>query len=699
MTIDNRSSTSNDESNVRTPSLQPFRDPRSVAVVGASDDRSKWGYWLARGALRGQRRRSVYLINASTTWVQGEAAFPTLSGLPDVPELVVLSVPPKSVPEVVDQGLALGVKAFLGITAGVSNENRLGEKIRSAGARIIGPNSLGLFDAVNDLHLAWGEFTAGPLAIVSQSGQLGSEIAKLGARDGLGISRFISVGNQLDVTATELLADLCDDPQTRIVALYLESFAGGADLVRTLTALNDAGKQTLVLTTGASEGSRRLAESHTGSLTSALDVVDAACRASGAIRVTTPTELISTARLLSTAQQVHGTRTAIVSDSGGQGGIAADLAAAQGLSTPIFSQTLQSLLARALPVGAAISNPVDLAGSGEKDLFTYADITGLIIESSEADAVVLSGYFGCYGEDNPSSEVAELAVVDRLVHHVRESSIPVVVHSMSVGSVAVERMRQHGIPTYSNIESAMNAIAHASHAAKWPGRTVAAGTVDSTEIEEGYWAARSVLSQLGIDLPRGVRISCKDDIAIATQGLAFPVVLKAGWLQHKSEHGGVKLGIASISALEEEYDSMHSRLGDGEYVVEEQDIRPDSVEVLVGGRVDRDFGPLIVVGAGGVETELRRDIAVELAPVDHSTAVEMIDRLECLPLLEGWRGKPRTDIDALLNVVVSVSETIATRANLSEIEVNPIRVSPQGALAVDALLIPFRPTTPKESMK
>src|SRR5699024_6208503 len=275
-----------------------------------------------RGALAGRCERDVWLINHNSVTVHGEPTYAHISQLPQIPELVVVCVPAKAVEKVVIDALAMGAKAFVIITAGVPDQERLVGKIRAAGARLVGPNCLGLYDADSSLQLTWGHFSAGTLAVVSQSGQLGLEIAGLGAQAGLGISRFVSVGNQHDVNAADLLEDLVDHDATRHVALYLESFADGARLVRAIRDLADAGKRTVILTTGASESSQRLARSHTGSMTSTLDAVDAACRAAGAIRVSTPGELIDIMRYLHVAPLPDGNRVAVISDSGGQGGIA-----------------------------------------------------------------------------------------------------------------------------------------------------------------------------------------------------------------------------------------------------------------------------------------------------------------------------------------------------------------------------------------
>jgi acyl-CoA synthetase (NDP forming) len=275
--------------------MDAFFDPGSVAVLGASNDPSKWGFWLSAGALTGAHRRRVHLINSRAASIQGQPTFAHLSELPAIPELLVISIPGPAVSAAVDEALAAGVRAFLIISARVPNAEDLAARIIAAGARLIGPNSLGLVDSAHELLLAWGHFTPGSLAVVTQSGQLGTEIATLSARSGLGISRFASIGGQSDVRAAEILDSLVDDPDTAQVVIYLESFTGGHALVQAMQALRAAGKPTMILTTGSSNAGARLAKSHTGSLTSAIDTVDAACRAAGAIRLSTPGEVVELA--------------------------------------------------------------------------------------------------------------------------------------------------------------------------------------------------------------------------------------------------------------------------------------------------------------------------------------------------------------------------------------------------------------------
>lgn len=666
-----------------------FVDPASVAVVGASEDRAKWGYWLADGALRGAGRREVWLVNRSARPLFGERAFVSLGELPAAPELVVLCVPADQVEPTVEEALALGCRAFLAITAGLTGrqEQRLAQLLKAAGAHLLGPNSLGLYDSSTELQLAWGTFTPGSLAIVSQSGQLGMEIAALAARAGLGVSRFYSVGNQLTVGAVELLESLAEDERTTTAVLYLEGFTEGPRIVAALRALRRAGKHTLVLSTGASEASRRLARSHTGSLTSALDVVDAACRVAGALRVATPQEAVAIARYLSSAAAPRGRRMAVVGDSGGQGGVAADVAARTGLGVPQFSPELQRRLRELLPEAAAVANPVDLAGAGEADLGVYAAVAEAVAASTEVDAVLLTGYLGCYGEDTPSIADAELAVVDRLGRLAASGPVPLVVHSMSGTSAAVARLGQHRIPTYPEITPALGALAGAAALGAATGRDPKAAAGPELRPVTGYWGAREALRDLGIPVPDAVRVRDGAEVSAAFRTLRAPLVLKAGWLEHKSEHGGIRTGLTGPAEGAAAFAEMHERLGPGEYVLEEQDTRADVVEMLIGARHDPCFGPTVAVGLGGVEAELWRDVRVELAPVDRPVAAAMVDGLRSRALLRGWRGRPPVHTDALVDAVVAVSEAIAANPHLTDLEINPLRVGVDGVLAVDALIL------------
>lgn len=633
-----------------------FSDPSSVAVVGASDDPAKWGHWLARGALAGRDRRAVHLVNHGGGLVLSQPTVRSLSELAEAPELVVLAVPAAHVPAVVDEALAVGVRGFVGITAGI--DDRVIGRIREAGARLLGPNCLGVFDAATSLHLAWGEFQPGSLGVVSQSGQVGLEIAGLAAESGIGVSRFVSVGNQADVTATEALLELVSHDLTTVVGVYLESFGPG--IVTAMSELSAAGKPVVLLTVGSSSAAREAALSHTGALTSSLDVVDAACRRAGAVRVTTPAALVDLGAVLSSGTP-RGRRVGIISDSGGQGAIAADLAVQAGLSVPI--------------------RPIDLAGAGEQDLQNYTRAIESLARGGEVDTVVLSGYFGSYGADTPSLEAEEVEVAAQICFLARETGVLITVHSMCADSAAVRKLRAGGVPVQHTIERAVAALGHATRLGTHSQGVVLHGTTAAVPFQPGYLAARELLSF--VRFPEAHAVTSAAEVKATT--LQGPYALKADWLTHKTEHGGVRLNLTDPATAFEE---MEARLGPGTYVLEEMDTREHTVELIIGAKRDHSFGPVILVGAGGIHAELFKDTAVELAPVTPATARDMLARLISAPLLSGRRGAPPVDVAALAEVIAQVSATLAARPDLAEIELNPVRVGPDGVLAVDALIIP-----------
>lgn len=677
-------------------SLDTFHDPQSVTVMGASADPRKWGYWLATGALRGAARRTVHLVNRGGARINGYQSVPGLEDIEEPLDLVVLCVPPAAVPQAVEQALDRGARGFLCITAGIDRalgepgaERRLAALIRSHGARLIGPNCLGIYDAATDLQLAWGDFLPGWLGIVSQSGQLGSELADRAADRGLGVSRFVSVGNQVDVEVVDALDQLVDHEQTRVVALYAESFRDGRSVIETLHRLREAGKHTIVLTVGASAASRAAAQSHSGALTSSIDVVDAACRAAGAVRVRTPNELIEVAHMLVAAPPPRGRRVAIVGDSGGQAAVAADIMVQHRLEVPPLAPDVQERLAELLPADAGLANPVDLAGAGEQDLGTYAVVIEELLAAPTIDAVTLTGYFGRYGSYTPSLIDPEGSVGRRIAEAAARHEKPVALHSMSRESSTLRLVHDLGVPTYPTIETAAAALGACADLAETPGRVLGPSHVPKPgETPSGYLGARELLAAAGVQFPPVVAIRDVEEARAAARRLRQPVVLKADWILHKTEHRAVRVGLAGPDEVVAAFEEMSSRLGPGHYVLEEMDTRPDVVEMIVGAHRDPAFGPIVLVGAGGTLAELYRDSAIELAPVTAATAARMRSRLHSDALLHGWRGRPATDTTHLDEIVAAVSRLVSDHPEIAEIEINPLRVGPDGAIAVDALITP-----------
>ncbi|MFF6981342.1 acetate--CoA ligase family protein [Streptomyces sp. NPDC008343] len=668
-------------------SLAVFRDPGSVAVVGASANPAKWGYWLARGALAGRDRRSVHLVTRGADEILGMPTAPSLAALPEVPDLVAVCVPAPQVGTVVDEALRLGVRGFLGITAGVPDAPALATRITAAGARMIGPSSLGLFDAETALHIAWGDFRPGRLAIVSQSGQVGSELAQLAQRAGLGISRFVSVGGQLDVTMADLLDDLADHASTTAVALYAEGFDDGERIFAAVRRLRRAGKPVLVLSAGDSEAGARAARSHTSALTSPAELVDAACRAAGALRVPTPAALVDVAACLMAGVAPRGRRVAILSDSGGQGALAADCVTHGNLAVPRFSAGLSAEIAGLLPDGAATDNPVDLAGAGEQDLSSYTAVARALLRSGEVDSVLMSGYFGRYGLDSAALAATEQHTATELAALPGRYGRALVVHSMGADGDTAALLREAGVAVFPTVGAASGALSGAVELDARQVRDTPPNAPDSFA-PRGFWETRAALLGAGIIFPAARPVHDRAQLLSALAELRGPFVLKASWLEHKTEAGGVRVGLADAAAVTAAFDAMHRRLGEGTYLLEEQDVRSDVTELIVGARRDSGLGPMVTIGAGGTQAEIHCDTVTECAPVSPDQARDMIGRLRCAPLLTGWRGAAPVDLDSLVHAVVAVSRLVARyRGDRIELEINPLRVGPDGAVAVDALLL------------
>jgi acetate---CoA ligase (ADP-forming) len=672
--------------------LQPLFDPRSVAILGASNDPAKWGNWLARGAMRGAHRRPVYLVNRNAGEVLGERAYASVGDLPEAPELVVIAVPAAAFEQAVDDALAAGARALVGITAGLGEsggdagdrERALVERVRAAGAMLLGPNCLGVFDASSELGLASNEFPAGSIGLISQSGNLALELGMLARRYGLGFSRFASSGNQADLDLAELVSSYAAHEPSRLIAIYAEDFRDGRAFVE---AAASAAKPVILITVGRSEASARAAMSHTGALVSSSATVEAACRAAGVHLVSTPSEMIDLAQALLQPRRLAGPRVAVFGDGGGHGAIACDVAAAAGLDLPQLSDRLSGALATLLPTTAATRNPVDLAGGGEQDFTNYARVARTLLESGEVDGVLMTGYFGGYSQYSDDFAEHETEVGREIARAVAESGRPLVAQSMYHQAPPNQALREGGVPVYATIEAAVASLAALREmpAVRPPAPLPLPAPAP---IDDSYFGSRDLLAAAGVPFVAARGVTDEREALEAADEVGYPVVLKALGLLHKSDAGGVKVGIADAEALVWEWGDMQQRLVPPECSIEAMAPLSEGVELIVGARRDARFGPVAVVGLGGIYAELLEDIAVGLAPLDQEGAERLLRSLRGAALLEGARGRPPLDVAAAARAAVALSQLAAARPDIAEIEINPLLVTPHGALGLDARVIP-----------
>jgi acetate---CoA ligase (ADP-forming) len=680
-----------------TRDLGALFDPRSVAVLGASNDPAKWGHWLSRGALKGEARRSVFLVNRNGGEILGRPAYAALRDLPEQPELVVVSVPAAGFEEAVDASLAAGARALVAISAGLgetgaegrARERRVVQRVREAGAVLLGPNCLGVFDAGSQLDLSSDELPTGPIGLVSQSGNLGLEVGLLAQDVGLGFSRFVSLGNQADLEAAELVGALAEHEPTRLIALYLEDFRDGRAFARAAAAATAAGKPVVLLAGGRSDASARAARSHTGALVSDLRAIEAACAAAGIERVATPGELVDVAQALLAAPPAEGRRLALVADGGGSTVIAADLAAAAGLELPTLPDATQEALREILPPTAATANPVDLAGGGEQDVSSFARTVDVLLRSGDVDAVLLAGYFGGYAAYSDELREQEVGTALALARATRESTRPLLVQTMYWQAPAPTALREERVSVYRELEGALRGLcALVRRGSGAPPGVPALPAPAAPALEgAGYWEARELLEAAGIRFAEARRASGPADVLAAADELGYPVVLKALGRLHKSEGGGVAVGLAGPEALQDAFSRMATDLGPPAYSVERVAPVVEGVELIVGARRDPRFGPVALVGVGGLYAEVLTDVRVALAPVSEAQARGLLLSLRAAPLLTGARGRPSLDVGDAARAAAALSQVAAERPEIAELEINPLLVTPEGALGLDARVV------------
>ncbi|WP_280340382.1 acetate--CoA ligase family protein [Nocardia neocaledoniensis] len=675
--------------------LTALFDPRSVAVLGASNDETKYGNWLSVQALRMRDHRSVHLVNRRGDRILGQPTLRSLSELDECVDLVVITVPAQGFEEAVDDALAAGATAIVGVTAGFAElgaagkavQDRVVQRVRAAGAVLLGPNCLGVSDSSTSLTLASNPLPAGRVALLSQSGNMALELSRFLEARGHGFSRFASLGNQADLNAADLIRSCVDHDATDLIAVYCEDFGDGRAFVDAAAEAARAGTPVLLLTVGSSEASIRGAKSHTGSLTSDSAVIDAACRAAGVYRVSSPRQLADVTATLLSYGPTAVRRVGVVADGGGHAGVASDVLEAAGLSVPQFDTETSDALRTLLPPSAGVSNPVDLAGAGEQDITSFVSVLDTILRNPDIDSVLLTGYFGGYGSYGENLARAEIDTARAMAATARAHHKPVVVHTMHPDSAAARALADDGVPVFQAVEDAAGALG------------VIAGTtapqccadVRDTPVEpvtgDGYWESRELFRRAGVEFPDAELVRDGAEALAAADTMGYPVVLKAMGLLHKSDSGGVALGLRTPQQLTEAFRTMDDALAAPSYCVERMADLSDGIELIVGVQTDPRFGPVAMVGLGGVYTEVLADVAFALAPVDAATARGLIESLRATALFAGFRGRPAVDVDAAAAAIAAVTAVAAAHPEIAELEINPLFVTPKHALGLDARIV------------
>ncbi|MGH8950589.1 MAG: GNAT family N-acetyltransferase [Acidimicrobiia bacterium] len=694
-------------------SILPLFFPRSVAVIGASTDPQSIGGRLFHNILFGGFTGPLYPVNPKTKVIGSVRAYPTIGEVPDEVDLAYIVVPQQFVIEVARECAAAGVRGIVVISAGFSETGEVGAKleaelleiVRDSGMRMVGPNCMGLLNTAPSVQLN-GTFApvyppAGNVAMSSQSGALGIAILDYATRNNIGISQFVSVGNKADVSGNDLILSWEDDPQTDVITLYLESFGNPKKFSRLARRIGRR-KPIIAVKSGRSESGSRAASSHTGALASSDVAVQALFRQAGVIRVDTIEELFDAANLLARQPIPTGSRVGIVTNAGGPGILAADALEASGMVLPELSSGLQEQIASRLPPEASTRNPVDLIASGGPVEFEHA--ISLLLDSGEIDALMV-----IYVPVSPegAQDVADAIQRSQLAY---EGEVTLLSVFMQTGDSAHYLEGGEGgraVPTYLFPESAALALARAVRHGEWrqrdpgiEGRLDAAVEGDIRKLvdqalnevpEDGGWldpdTVDALLRAAGLRVPRSIVATSKREAIVAAAEIGGPVVMKviSESALHKSDVGGVVLGVEGEAAVEKAYGQVTKVVDDADGVLV-QEFVTGGHEVLIGMTQDPNFGPLVVFGLGGIYVELLQDVAFRIHPLTDVDASEMMRETKGFRLLEGYRNQPQGDVAALEDALIRVSGLISAVPELLEMDLNPVKVLEPGAgvVVVDA---------------
>jgi len=706
-------------------SIERLMRPTSIAVVGASRSPKTIGHELLVNLMSGGYTGSIYPVNLAGGEIGGLTAYRSVSEIPETVDLAVIVVPAPHVLAVVTECGRAGVGGLVVISAGFaetgaagrSAERELVEIARWFGMRIVGPNCMGIVNTDPEISM---NATFSPVAPVrgklgfsSQSGGLGIAILSEATHRDLGVSSFVSVGNKADVSGNDLLRYWEEDPATAVILMYLESFGNPRHFARISRRISRK-KPIIAVKAGRSTSGTRGATSHTAALATPDAAVAALFRQAGVIRVDTLEELFDVADVLVHQPLPKGARVAIVGNAGGPGVLAADACEGYGLSVPELSAVTQQQLRAVLSPEAAVTNPVDCIASATAD--DYRTALELVLADAAIDAVIVifTPPLVTQADDVAAAVVSVAATADK----------PILANFLAQRST-LEALRSgdRRVPWFAYPESAARALGRIVPYTVWrgrpteeppelegidvaAGRAVVSGALGRSEDESGVWLAATETSALlgayGIGVVESFWATSASEAAAAASRLGVPVAVKldVAGVVHKTEVGGVHLGLGSPDEVYAAASELLDRFGDGAAVVVQEMVEP-GIEMICGLVEDAAFGPLVMFGLGGTATEVLGDRALSLVPLSLPEAGRLISSLKSAPLLRGYRGADPVDTDALADVLCRVARLAEDAPEVVEMDLNPVVAWPRGrgCMVIDAKVRVAHPAAPEPVLR
>ncbi|WP_040867197.1 acetate--CoA ligase family protein [Nocardia exalbida] len=694
--------------------LERLLDPRSIVVVGASADPAKRGHQAIRALREAGYAYPVYPVNPNTRQILGLDVHASIDQVPEGADVALIAVPAAAVPGALRQCAAAGIAGAVVLANGFGEIGEDGAALAAAltaaidetGIRVIGPNTSGLLNLTSGANLVGLQnIPRGPISVITQSGNmLLSLVNDDRAAKGPGFHAYVGLGNQADVRYDECLVELARHPETGVVAIHAEGFADGRSfLVAAARTVPDT--PVALLRGGRSESGRRAAASHTGSIAGSDAVATAVLRQAGVELVDRSDELAVVAGALATcAPIVHGRTVAILSDGGGHAALASDALAAQGIESARFSERTRRQLRRLLGDAAAVSGPVDLAGAADADPMVFAEATEILMRDPAVGLVLIIGLYGGYHlRFDAGLRDTEDAAAGALLALSAEYDVPLLIQSCYAGLDIAnhDRLRAGGVPVLGSIEHAVRVVAALQRRGRVPVERAqrsslllpppAAPIPGSGMLDEP--TARQALAKAGVDAGPWTFVRGVDAVGPAVAAFGRPCAVKvvSGQVSHKSDVGGVRLGVVAATATEHAeaiIDSVTTHAPDAH--IDGMIVTPmadPGVELLVGATRDPIFGPVLAFGTGGVLVEAVRDVTFRAVPLTELEAREMIEETIAARMLDGYRHLPAVDRGSLARFLVRVGDFVAAHPEIAELDLNPVIASEAGITPVDVRIV------------
>lgn len=698
----------------------------SVAVVGASKNETKRGYQTIRTLLEEKYEGEIYPVNPSESSIMGFKCYKSVSSIEDEVELALIATPARTLPSVIADCGKKGVKGAVILAGGFGETGKDGRKLendvvanaRKYGIRLIGPNTSGMMNLKTGLNLVgMRNVPKGDIALLSQSGNMALTLiteAKLKSKKGF--SYYVGVGNEADIKFHEYLEFFRRDPQTNVILMYVEGMRQGRKFLEQAYKTT-VEKPMVLLKSGRSATGKRSAGSHTGALAGISEVATGAFKRAGIITVEKSDQLFPAAEALSNLPPIRNNKVAVLADGGGHATIAADLLTDLGVEIPVLGEKTQSKLRELLPAAASVPNPVDVAGGTDSDPSVFADCARVILKDPNVGGLLIVGLFGGYGiRFAKSLSLMEEDAAHRMGKMVKKYQKPIVVHSLfsSAKPHSLDLLRYYKITVYDSLDVATKCIGVLSEYGQYLGSYRAKF---SFVINEGKKAiptvqsiitvarqenrnalleheAKQVLIAHGATVADQMLVKTVDEAVKAARLIEESVAMKivSPDILHKSDAGGVLLNLNTDVEVEK---AFHKIISNAKRFNASANIHgvlvtpmlKDGLEIIIGTKIDDQFGPVIMFGIGGVLVEVLKDVVFRVLPISRRSARHMADEIRSSKLLDGFRGSLPRDRKAIVNLLLTVSEIVEAYPEIQELDLNPVLVYDKGLSIADARII------------